>query len=321
MSQLELARQHFQGVKEREFRLPIHFKVTSVSFSCDGRKLAVCSSDGILRLWDNLNGAEGRQLLSVVEDPKSPVSRHFKAVFHPLVPNIVALIEKTLIVFDIDSKVKIFEAKPSAAQLLNVAWCQDGTRLAVGTRAEEIFSYEMTLDTFKHQWTVQCPFEANQFIFSADGCLIVAGSPGSVHFISPTGSILADSIRCSTASAYSISARSDVLAVGASDATVTLFHKREAHQLIANNCMARLDGAVKHVSFSYDGMFVAAGGDDKFIDIGLSVNGDLVHRVPLTGPLSCLSWHPNSLLLCFAADQYDKNGRSEFVFKVFGFAP
>lgn len=57
------------------------------------------------------------------------------------------------------------------------------------------------------------------------------------------------------------------------------------------------------LSFSHDGEFLAAGGEDPFIWIGSTVNGATIHKLPVAGTTNTLAWNPAKNLLAYAGEE------------------
>jgi THO complex subunit 3 len=314
---LESYKQHFQGVKERELRVQVHARITGICWSCDGKRLAVASSDGFIRIWTNINSGSPIEL-SVSGDEK--VAKYCHIAAHPNKPNILACCsDSNILIYNMEDGCRLLFKQEFRQSVINICWNREGTLLLLGTKSDTIFcfSYHISSHHLEQIWKYQCPFEANQIGFDKDGRILIASSPGSVNVLCDHQ--IMDCVRCANGTAYSlaISSSVDLFAVGSADATITIFET----SLEPVAVISRPEWPVRCLSFSYDGIFLAAvGSDDRFIDVSVMPLGDGVHRLPVAGPVGALAWHPASYLLCYACDQVDKNGRAEFVVRVFGFS-
>ena len=97
------------------------------------------------------------------------------------------------------------------------------------------------------------------------------------------------------------------LATGGGDALINMW---DFGEMVSNQVISRLEHLVSNVSFSYCGGFIAAGGDDKMIDVG-RVDGKYSHSsggekksklctIDTGGKTESLAWHPSEHLLAFA---------------------
>jgi THO complex subunit 3 len=308
-------RQHFESVKEHELRIPAHARVTSLAWSSDGHKLAFASTDGSVRVCDFGNTAKSViEILKLVD-----VGKNFIVAFHPKEPNTLAVVNRKVFILNTFDGAKLFETDQELpSRPLNVAFNQSGDLLAVGTKSEEIFCYAFSDTTqLAHHWVYRCQFEANQFQFTTNDDLLLAGGPGTLRILSNSGSTVSFESRCANGPSQSLALSSQFIAVGSSDATIAMYRMDQLPELVT--CISRQEWPVRHLSFSHDGQFLAAAGDDKFVDISLVPSGESVFRIAVPGPVNACKWHPSHLLLAYAPDTVDKNGRPECVIKIFGY--
>lgn len=314
---LESYKQHFQSVKERELRLSVHARVTGLGWSCDGKRLAVASSDGFIRIWTNLNGASPLELLISNENK---TAKYCHIAFHPIQTNILACCsDSNILVYSIDDGSQLLFKQDFKQSVINMVWNKEGTKLLLGTKSDSLFcmSYHPTSHHLEPTWKFDCDFEANQIGFVTEENILISSSPGSIHLL--RNQQIEKSVRCANGIAYSLSLSplGDLFAVGAADATITVFDNNMEPIAV----ISRPEWPVRNLSFSYDGIFLAsAGSDDRFIDISVMPLGECAYRIQVTGSVISLAWHPSSYLLSYACDQVDKNGRAEFVVNVFGFS-
>ena len=299
--------------KEQTIRLSVHARVTCLSWSCDGTTIAVCSTDGIVRLWGLDNLSTCTELAKLAN-----VSKHFCAHFHPTDPSLLAVCDKTLMLVNASTGAILECDVVFPAQPINLAFNCDGTLLAVGTKSEDIYCFRLEGDCVRQVWKFSCSFEANQFAFLQDNSLVIASGPGTLNVLTG-GEIVTRSIRCASSTAYSIAVAANHVAIGSADATVTIF---KVDTLEAHSCVARPEWPIKHLSFSSDGKYLAAGSDDRFIDISSVPSGECVYRIGVNGGATlALKWHPNRHTIAYSADLVDKNGRPEYDVKLCTFPP
>lgn len=64
-----------------------------------------------------------------------------------------------------------------------------------------------------------------------------------------------------------------------------------------------MTGAVRTVSFSWDGSYVVGGSDEgNALEIAHVESGEYVTRVETTQPAPCVAWHPTRYWLAYSGD-------------------
>ena len=64
-----------------------------------------------------------------------------------------------------------------------------------------------------------------------------------------------------------------------------------------------MTGAVRSVSFSWDGAYVCGGGDEgSGIEIAHTETGEYVWKVETGTPTPCVAWHPSRYWLAYSGD-------------------
>lgn len=91
------------------------------------------------------------------------------------------------------------------------------------------------------------------------------------------------------------------LATGSADATIACWTLPElqSHWMAGGD----LQTPPRSISFSHDGEFIAAGGEDAVVWIGSTVDGRRLHKLPAVGTVNALSWSPTRHLLAYAGDE------------------
>lgn len=306
----------------------MHARVCALGWSCDGKLLAAASTDRFIRIWNNLNNNNNVAFEVSLNDEsdKAMNHKHIQVAFHPNIPTIFACCNgSVLFVYSIgedggESGSLVLLAKYEfKGPVLNLSWNIPGNLLLLGTKSDSLICLSFVDLCLSHLWTFDCQFEANQFAFTQDDQVLIAGSPGSLYAFEDGNASIKELIRLASATSYSL-ARSlnGSVAIGSADATISLFEGNNLKQPVS--CISRSEWPIRHLSYSYDGLFLAAGSEDKFIDISHSPDGGLVYRLAASNAVNALAWHPNSYLLAFSCDRVDKNGRSEFVVNIFGFS-
>ncbi|KAL8728696.1 MAG: hypothetical protein Q9181_005255 [Wetmoreana brouardii] len=118
-----------------------------------------------------------------------------------------------------------------------------------------------------------------------------SSTPAPSTFTSSLQSLHTLHAHTSACVSLAMSPTSRYLAIGGSDALISLF---DTHDWICRRTLSSLSGSVKSVSFSWDGSYVIGGSDEGTgIDIAHAETGETVARIETTFPAPCVSWHPN----------------------------
>lgn len=130
-------------------------------------------------------------------------------------------------------------------------------------------------------------------------------------------------LRAHTSSCYtlSLSPKATHLAIGGSDALVTLW---DTEDWICSHTLDRISGPVKSVSFSHDGSYVIAGSDEGgILEVAHVESGEYVHEIKIVSAGSggqtggqqgnsgsgsgnsgagVVQWHPSRFCLAYGGD-------------------
>ncbi|WWC87034.1 uncharacterized protein L201_001919 [Kwoniella dendrophila CBS 6074] len=87
------------------------------------------------------------------------------------------------------------------------------------------------------------------------------------------------------------------LAVGGQDALLSMFDTRD---WICERTFDVCSSAIRQIAFSHDGEYLALGGDDNYIAIVSVYTGSTVAKLPVTGMVSSLAWHPKVNWLAYS---------------------
>lgn len=243
--------------------------------------------------------------------------------WHPHEPDLLLTcsLKQGLRLWDVGGQ-RVAAVPPAFGEMpINVEWDREGRVVCVGCRDDWLHFYRFDGHEIAPAGKHHCRFEANQFKFSQQGHLLLAAGPGNlVVLAAPSYSTVSANIACHTHAAYCIDVfacgQKELVAVGAGDGMLSLWEGAGTACLAT---IARCERPVRACSFSHDGLFVALGGDDKFIDIALCPSGESVFRLAVPASVQSLCWHPSSYLLAYVCDEVDRNGRFEGVVRVFGF--
>ena len=294
-------------------------KAHSVAWNCTGAKLASGSVDQTVRVW-NID-ATGNATDTELKGHQDSVDQ---LRWDPLQPEVLGTAsgDKTVRIWDARTG-KCAHAIETRGENINIRWSPDGQHIAVGDKDDNISFIEMRkCKTLK---SIKFSCEVNEMAWEATGRLLfLTTGTGTVEIfryeemIKSGETPAAWTLNAHTANCYCIEfdPKGEYFAVGSADAMVSVWHTAE---LVCVKTCARLEWPVRTLSFSHDGAYLAAGSEDPIIDIAAVATGEQAHAISTTAPMNSVAWHPNKLLLAFAGDDKDRQGRDEGSVKVYGF--
>jgi THO complex subunit 3 len=230
---------------------------------------------------------------------------------------------------------------------INVAFHPQGTYVAVGDRNDTISIIDarmcqsvglvrsfgaapsISADATAASWTSTDREEINEFSWTPDGRIFVLGTGSgnvrlldarntetlsvdtSVHSSQPALNWpLVHTIVGHTATVFCV--RTDplgrYLATASADSTTAIWSIDECFNV---SMSGHLTYPARSISFSYDGEFLAAGGEDNFISITATAPMDAttvdspLHKIPVSSAVNGLTWHPTRHCLAYAGDDRD----------------
>jgi len=230
-----------------------------------------------------------------------------------------------------DKTVRIWDARTgkcahaieTRGENINIRWSPDGQHIAVGDKDDNISFVEMRKCKLLKSIKFAC--EVNEMAWEATGQLLfLTTGSGTVEIFRYADMLkvsecpAAHTLHAHTANCYCIEfdPRSEHFAVGGADAMVSVWSVRE---LACVRTCARLEWPVRTLSFSHDCAYLASGSEDLLIDIANVATGEQAHVISSSAPMNSVAWHPTKLLLAFAGDDKDRQGRDEGSVRVYGF--
>lgn len=110
----------------------------------------------------------------------------------------------------------------------------------------------------------------------------------------------------SACSVVQICPRGRHIAIGGSDALITVWDTTE---FVCRHSLTHMSGAVRSVSFSFDGSYLVGGADEpsdgpngKGIQVVHVETGESVHTVPTASATPCVAWHPSRYLMAWSGE-------------------
>jgi THO complex subunit 3 len=99
-------------------------------------------------------------------------------------------------------------------------------------------------------------------------------------------------------------------ATGGADSFACLWDVKE---LVCVRTFRRMESAVRSISFSHDGTYLAAVSEDLKIAISDVATGENLHFISCEVPMTCVAWNPMKDWLAYAGDEkeYERDRRSD----------
>ncbi|CAI4229919.1 unnamed protein product [Auanema sp. JU1783] len=273
-------------------------KVHSLSWNCDGTKLACGSHD--------------RRVAVAAVDSGCRLKLDFVASGHDDTVDQVAFQYSSPYVFasaSLDRSICVWDMRAKSTQRklstrapnLYVTWTPSGKHFIYGDKDNKIHIVDgRTSSIIK---SVDIKVELNEIVCHPSGeYLFVATGGGKVEIFSlpdlkPLRSIQALSTQSSCLS-IAITSDGSKMVVGGNDALCTLWNLDE---FICESTIARLDYPVRTVSVNAFGNLIACGSEDHCIDIGWLDDGAKVSDIRVDGEVFSTAWHPKQPILAFAS--------------------
>lgn len=303
---------HFESNKRSKEYVSHQSKVHSVSWSCDGSRLASGSFDKTVTIW-NLESDR----LSKVGNYKSHSGSVDQLCWHPSKPEVLVTAsgDKTVRVWDARSD-KPSQTINTKGENINICWSPNGHTIAVGNK-EDLVSF-VDFRTTKIKQEEQFKYEVNEiswnkendqfFLTNGNGCVVVFSWPEmkSLHTIN------AHPVNCIC---LEFDKTGKYFATGSADAICSLW---DVSELVCVRTFSRLDWPVRTLSFNHNSQLIATASEDLLIDIGFVETGEMVHQISTQAPTFTVAWHPKKNLLAYACDDKDKHSRDTGGIWLFG---
>ncbi|RPB28440.1 WD40 repeat-like protein [Terfezia boudieri ATCC MYA-4762] len=184
---------------------------------------------------------------------------------------------------------------------ISLTYSPDGNYVAVGTKDDNI----SFIDTRQNQIikTHKENVQTNQIIWSHGGdVLFLTTGSGLVKLKDWPSLESLHTIEAHTSACFclELEPRGNLLAVGGSDAIVSLWDTKE---WTCPKTLSRMESPVRCLSFSFDGSYLCAGSDEKMnIEIAHVDTGDYVHTIVTDHPVLSIAWHPSRYHLAYSGD-------------------
>lgn len=320
--------------------------VRALGWSIDGRRLASSSSDRTIRIWTPEFSVDAR----ATSELRGHTDGVEQITWDPTHPERLASAsgDKTVKFWDVRSA-KETNTIATPGPNINIAYHPRGSYVAVGDRDDTVsiidvragkplglirsYGASPDLASPSAKWISAEREEINEFTWTPDGRLFVLGTGGGSVRILDARSIdvhmadeplpgtkaqpgpalhwpLVHTIVGHTATVFCV--RVDplgrYLATASADSTTALWSLDEWFNV---SMTGHLTYPPRSISFSSDGEFLAAAGEDNFISVTATAPMDHVavdspiHKIPVHSAVNGLAWHPSRLYLAYAGDDRD----------------
>ncbi|XP_063901170.1 THO complex subunit 3-like [Zophobas morio] len=266
-------------------------KVNSISWNCEGKKLASGSSDNTLRVWD-LNQSRG----DTYNGHFGPIE---KLCWNPSSTDLVATasLDRTVRIWDIraSKSVKTIETN---SENINIDWSPDGSTIAVGNKDDQV----IFIDAKK--WHIiskqKFQFLVNEIKYNKNGnCIFLTNGRGCVCICQAEQMALLHTVVGHTADCTCIAfdKTGKYFATGGADSLLCIW---DAEEFIPIRVVSRYETALESLSFSYDGSIIAVASESHKLELAYVETGECVMDFSAPGPLAAVSWHPSKHVLAYA---------------------
>lgn len=319
--------------------------VRALGWSIDGRRLASSASDRTIRIWTPERSVDHR----ATSELRGHTDAIEQLAWNPTHPESLASAssDRTVKFWDIRTASASSSVATSGSNI-NIAYHPAGNLVAVGDKDDTVSLIDVRagkvlglirslgsppdLATNEVKWVKAEREEINEFSWSHDGSLFVLGTGGGNVRLLDARSGAGDLVQASesggkgastsairwptvytilghTASVFCLKfdPMGRYLATASADSTIALWSLNEWYNI---SMSGHSSGPPRSISFSFDGEFLASGGEDSFISITAtcpmdpSVDSPL-HKIPLNSAVNCVTWHPSKSYLAYAGEDRD----------------
>ncbi|KAG0332796.1 hypothetical protein BG004_001095 [Podila humilis] len=309
----------FPTLRTREYKAH-KASVHTVSWNCDGRRLASGSVDKTARIWAPERTSDPRHSQELKGHTDSVDQLRWDPTHADHLAT--ASCDKTVRIWDARSAKGVHKIDTSG-QNINIAWSPDGQHIAVGNKDDMISIIDTR--TFQIEKTAQFNVEVNEIGWNLRGDLFfLTTGPGQVKVLEYPSMKELHSFKGHTANCYALDfdPRGRYFATGSADALVALWDMEEYFTI---RTFGVLDWPVRTISFSFDGQFLVSASEDLQIDISMTETGESVHKIDCLAAMNTVAWHPSKYLLAYAGDEQELvPGRGSVMagnLRVYGFSP
>ncbi|WFD33214.1 hypothetical protein MCUN1_000027 [Malassezia cuniculi] len=274
--------------------------IRALAWNSDGKVLISSCNDGSAHVWNPDRGSDVR----------------------PTHPDLLAT-------GSIDKTVRLWDLRmPQAARVvqtpgsnINLTYHPNGRYIALGDKSETVSCIDATQGEFLY--TIKDGAidrqEINELAWSPDGrYLLMPTGNGSVTFLDvpdapdacarthssarhPDWKLAAEHFaHPATIFCLQWDPTSRLVATAAADSTIGLWN---ADEWTCAHVFSEFKYPARSLSFSHDGEWLAAGGEDTQVHIMSTATGNVAHRLDVTGATNAVAWHPSRQILAYSGSE------------------
>ncbi|KAF2842524.1 WD domain-containing protein [Patellaria atrata CBS 101060] len=271
--------------------------IRTIAWNPLGTLIATGATDRSIRIWN----PEKPQVKNSTE-LKGHIGSVERVAWHPRRDAELASVgaDGTLKIWDVRSKAAVGEVK-LGGDGLTLAWMPEGEEMLVGTKQDVLKRVDRrTMNVLaEHPQNIQ----TNQACFSNSGKeVFLTTGEGQIKIMDYPGfePLLSLSAHTSAALSVSISPMGTWVAVGGSDALLTLW---DTWEWCCQHALSNMIGPVRSVSFSFDGTYIVGGSDEGTgLEIAHTETGEYIYKIETAYPAPYVQWHPNRYVLAHSGD-------------------
>ncbi|KAG6273583.1 hypothetical protein E4U49_008044 [Claviceps purpurea] len=280
----------------------------AIAWNPPGSLIATGSSDRTLRVWN-----PEKPHVKFSTELKGHAASIEKVAFNPVRDAELCSVSADGVVkfWDVRTKACFNEVK-GLGDALSLAWAPDGETLIVGNRDDTIFviSPRQPTPLATHQQEMQinqitfCYSGTKIFLTTSDGCIRILSYPDfkpvlfapSAPDERPREFLLnGHTSSCLTAE---LQPTARYLATGGSDSVIALW---DTTDWLCQRTLTRMTGAVRSISFTFDGGYVVGGSDEgSGLEVCHVETGEHVHTFKTAGPCPVVAWAPTRYCLAYS---------------------
>ncbi|RPA84223.1 WD40 repeat-like protein [Ascobolus immersus RN42] len=295
----EKASSFFSGLRAREYRELRNAALTirDVEWNNLGTRIACALTDKIVRVW-NPEKPEIRYSTEL----RGHTAAVEKISWDPTHPDRLASAggDGYIRFWDVRSA-KCLNSIQSGGDCITMEYSPDGSHLVIGSKDDVV----SVIDTKQLQVlkTHREETQTNQIIWTHSGEYVLQTTGnGQVRFRHwPTWEqVYTMDAHASACFCLALDPRGTILAVGGSDALISLWDTKE---WLCVNTLTRMENPVRKVGFSFDGAYICGSSDESNnIEIAHVETAEYVATIPTLSPVSSIAWHPNKYYLAYSGE-------------------
>ncbi|KAH8094827.1 WD40 repeat-like protein [Cristinia sonorae] len=307
---------NFAAFKPRDIRLTSPYGMNHVAWNCDGQRLAAVGIDRNVRIWWPEKSMEVRSA-SLFSAGHNDAEVDYVS-WNPAHPDLFCTSSQK------DRKIVFWDARITRpVQQVNLkyspattSYSPDGRSLVYTTtgRVTNYLLLDKASEDAKEQWSTSThqgvrmiPGSTATWNHVGDGLVLTNVGDTSIRVVEYPGLslIMHSPAHVGGCMAAALDPRGKYLASGGNDGIVNMF---DLTDWICARTITVCDNAINHLSFSFDGEYLAISNAGSYIDICATETGMPLHRIPALGPSATVQWHPSKHVIAYCGQTQIREG-------------